>query len=126
MSDIAIGGIVDNASSNFYKGLVVKKVALVDAASNAPLAMMTDSGSETVKYNYVAARAARAFATFPAGGFSLEESVLAAEFDKTYDSASISVIASFPTNSVGSICGLWFYFPNGGTAACQADEMLSR
>jgi len=120
VSAVAVGGIVGSADGS-YEGLVVRQIALVDAASGAPLATMTDSGGDAVSYSYVASRASRVFATHPAGGFMMEGAVLAAEFANMHDAASVSVVASFPTNAVGSVMSFWVQLNDSSKAACQAE-----
>ena len=108
-----------------YPGLVVKGMAVLDVLSTSPLKNMTSS-NESIIYRYCATNTATAFPSaygfVPAGGFMMDESLLTAEFEEKYTSASISVVAAFPEDANGAILGLWFSMSDSSKVACQAES----
>ena len=102
VSRVTVGATAATASALPYEGLVVKGIAVMDAASTEPLANMTSSGG-TVSYNYMVAGYPCAFPLLPAGGFTVDSANLAARFSGTHEALSVSAVASFPADATGTI-----------------------
>ena len=129
---VTIGATADETPTLPFNGLVVRGVSVVEPLSTKPIAGMTSS-ADYVTYNYLVPNSKQPpqynslpsiFGLTPAGGFSMDSSCMEASFTNTYTAASVSIVASFPEDAVGSLIGMWIYLPNGnqsGKVACQAE-----
>ena len=119
---ITVGATAADTPAYPYPGLAVEGIAVVDAELDVPLAGMTASGSDSdITYDYMAAGIPNVFGLLPTGGFSTDRSVLKAAFSDTYDKMSVSVIASFPENEMGSIFSMAVYTVGNSVNSVQAE-----
>ena len=102
VSRVTIGASAADTPAYKYEGLVVNGLALLTPSANEPLPNMTSSGG-TIEYNYFAAKSPCVFALTPDGGFETYSAILSAAFSGTYESLSVSVVASFPENATGTV-----------------------
>ena len=112
---VAIGATAADTPALPFTGLVVKGVAVVEPLSALPIPGMTASGAD-VSYNYlvtnnkepkVVSNLPSIFGLPPSCGFTMDESCIDASFSGSYDTISISVVASFPANAHGTIFSIW-------------------
>ena len=112
---ITIGATAADTPTLPFTGLVVKGVAVVDPLSALPIPGMTASGAD-VSYDYMVSNNRQPtavsnlpsiFGLPPSGGFTMDESCIDASFSGSYDTISVSVVASFPTNAHGTIFSIW-------------------
>ena len=102
ITKVTVGATAADTPDKPYTGLLVHNFALLDASSTTPLQGMTSSGG-SVEYNYFAGKPPCVFALTPDGGFETYGAILSAAFSETYNAMSVSVVASFPSDSTGTV-----------------------
>ena len=102
VSRVTVGASAADAPAYKYEGLVVNGMALLTPSANEPLPNMTSSGG-TVTYDYFAAKSPCVFSLAPSGGFSTHNTLVSAAFQGSHDEMSVSVVAAFPEDVVGTI-----------------------
>ncbi|MBO7482966.1 MAG: chitobiase/beta-hexosaminidase C-terminal domain-containing protein [Kiritimatiellae bacterium] len=103
VSHVAIGATAGDAPQYPYPGLVVREIGVLDVKSSDPAPRMTASaGDVTYAYNPTNA-IPRIFPLTPSGAVSMDEAMLSASYSRKYDALSVSVVAAFPNDAVGTI-----------------------
>ncbi len=106
ISRFTIGATAHATPRYAYDGLSVYGVTVLDLTTNNPLPGMTASGCSP-SYGYFNGIYPTVFGLPPAGGFMMNATNLVAALDKSADSISVSVIASFPSSAKGTIFAIW-------------------
>ena len=101
-----IGATAHDTPRYAYEGLNVYGVTVLDLTTYDPLSGMTASGCSP-SYGYFNGSYPTVFGLPPAGGFMMNATNLVATLDKSADSISVSVIASFPSSAKGTIFAIW-------------------
>ena len=86
-------------------GLDILACGIVDPTATAALPCMTISGG-SVSYNYFTPKFASIYPLLPHGGYKMNASAIDATYSGSYDAVSISVVAEFPADKVGSIIAM--------------------
>jgi len=107
VSRMTFGASAEDSPRYLFKGLVVREAAVLDALSASPAPRMTASGGGIVYGLNVPGVIPNVFPLTPYGALALNETVVEATFSETNSEASASVMASFPANAVGVVCGMW-------------------
>ena len=115
VNSVTFGATAEDSSRYPYAGLVVREAAVLDVVSTAPAPRMTASGGSIYYSLNVPGVISRVFPLAPSGALALDETVVGTTFGETPDEASVSVMASFPADKVGTICGMWV---QQGAAKC--------
>lgn len=121
VSRIAFGATAGDNPLYPYTGLIVKEAAVLDVKSSLPPPRMTAGGGEVSYSLNVPDTRPRVFPLTPAGAVAMDESIVEASFEETPSSASVSIVASFPADSVGAICGMWVQLNDSAKCAYQAE-----
>jgi len=106
ISRFTIGATAHATPRYVYDGLNVYGVTVLDLTTNNPLSGMTASGCSP-SYGYFNGSYPTVFGLPPSGGFMMNATNLVAALDKSADSISVSVIASFPSSAKGTIFAIW-------------------
>ena len=106
ISRFTIGATAHATPRYVYDGLNVYGVTVLDLTTNNPLSGMTASGCSP-SYGYFNGSYPTVFGLPPSGGFMMNATNLVATLDKSADSISVSVIASFPSSAKGTIFAIW-------------------
>ncbi len=124
VSLVTFGATAAETPASPYNGLVVRGVSVIEPFSELPVSGMTASSGE-VTYNYVVPtnkvlaaynKLPSVFGSAPGGGFTVYSTCLDAAFPGNYDSISVSVVASFPTDRLGALMGIWTKNTSTGAA----------
>ena len=115
VSRVAFGATAEDTSRYPYAGLVILETGIMNVRSSVAPPRMTSSGGETAYSCFVTNAIPRVFPLTPRGAIALDETVVEATFSKTPGEASVSVMTSFPSDKVGTICGMWV---QQGAAKC--------
>ncbi|MBR4259023.1 MAG: chitobiase/beta-hexosaminidase C-terminal domain-containing protein [Kiritimatiellae bacterium] len=107
VSRVTFGASAEDSPRYPYAGLVVREVAVLDALSSEPAPRMTASGGRIAYRLNVPGVVPRVFPLSPRGAVALDETVVEATLSETNSEAAVSVMASFPADSVGTVCGMW-------------------
>ena len=107
VSRVAFGATAEDSPLYPYTGLIIKETAVLDVKSSLPAPRMTSSGGDVAYALNVPDTRPRVFPLTPSGAVALDETVIEATFAETNSEASVSVMASFPADAVGTVCGLW-------------------
>ena len=107
VSRVTFGATAEDTSRYPYAGLVILETGIMNVRSSVAPPRMTSSGGETAYSCFVTNAIPRVFPLTPSGAIALDETVVEATFGETPGEASVSVMASFPSDKVGTICGMW-------------------
>ena len=106
VSRFTIGATAHDTPRYAYEGLSVYGATILDLTTGDPLSGMTASGCSPL-YGYFNGSYPTVFGLPPSGGFMMNTTNLVATLDKSADSISVSVIASFPSSAKGTIFAIW-------------------
>ncbi len=106
LTRFTIGATAHDTPRYAYEGLTVYGVTVLDLTTYDPLPGMTASGCSP-SYGYFNGSYPTVFGLPPSGGFMMNATNLVATLDKSADSISVSVIASFPSSAKGTIFAIW-------------------
>lgn len=115
VSRVTFGATAEDASRYPYTGLVILETGVMNVRSSVAPPRMTYSGGEMSYSCFVTNAIPRVFPLTPSGAVVLDETVVEATFSETPSESSVSVMAAFPADSVGTICGMWV---KQGAAKC--------
>ena len=104
---VTFGATAEDSPRYPYAGLVVREAAVLDVVSSEPAPRMTASGGSIYYSLNVPGVIPRVFPLTPSGALALDETVVEATFAETPSEATVSVMASFPADSAGTVCGMW-------------------
>ncbi len=112
---VTFGATAEDSPRYPYAGLVIREAAVLDVLSTEPAPRMTASGGSITYSLNVPSVIPCVFPITPSGALALDETVVEATFGETPGEASVSVMASFPSDAVGTVCGMWV---QQGAAKC--------
>ncbi|MBQ2625045.1 MAG: chitobiase/beta-hexosaminidase C-terminal domain-containing protein [Kiritimatiellae bacterium] len=115
VNSVTFGATAEDSPRYPYAGLVIREAAVLDILSDEPAPHMTASGGSIAYGLNVPGVIPRVFPLAPSGALALDETVVEATFGETTGEASVSVMASFPSDAVGTVCGMWV---QQGAAKC--------
>ncbi len=115
VNSVTFGATAEDSPRYPYAGLVIREAAVLDILSDEPAPRMTASGGSIAYGLNVPGVIPRVFPLAPSGALALDETVVEATFGETTGEASVSVMASFPSDAVGTVCGMWV---QQGAAKC--------
>ena len=118
---VTFGATAEDSPRYPYAGLVVREAAVLDVLSTEPAPRMTASGGGITYGLNVPGVIPRVFPLTSSGSLALDETVVEAAFGETPSEASVSVMASFPADKVGTICGMWVQLDSSAKCALQAE-----
>ena len=118
---VTFGATAEDSPRYPYAGLVIREAAVLDVLSTEPAPRMTASGGSITYSLNVPGVIPRVFPITPSGALELDETVVEATFGETPGEASVSVMASFPADKVGTVCGMWVQLDSSAKCALQAE-----
>ena len=118
---VTFGATAEDSPRYPYAGLVIREAAVLDVLSTEPAPRMTASGGSITYSLNVPGVIPRVFPITPSGALALDETVVEATFGETPGEASVSVMASFPADKVGTVCGMWVQLDSSAKCALQAE-----
>ena len=118
---VTFGATAEDSPRYPYAGLVIREAAVLDVLSTEPVPRMTASGGSITYSLNVPGVIPRVFPITPSGALELDETVVEATFGETPGEASVSVMASFPADKVGTVCGMWVQLDSSAKCALQAE-----